>query len=379
MEGRDQLIGSLLGAGALLVVGGCDDWHVRRDTILPTQLSLLVEDRDGQPLSVVMDLRRNTQNQLDVRVSEGQRLFDGEHLWDVVIHKDGAGYKVRLSDLIEDRSRDLPLLSATEPELVALDRANVWVRTSGGLVHCALTRGMCEASPDSGGSALDHMGPGRGFKLALEPGGDLRLTLPLDSDDAGQVILQNVRRVIGAHWVHEGFLKRDPTLDRVFRGRASLGAVPREVGVDGVLDEWISAQPLVVDSPWQIETGGDGWAGSRDASFSVSASRTTGEICFAGRVRDDHLVSGDEMLLQVADERWTFPLDGRPTSPGRAVVAKDWYGRRFEACVPVALPPSGTLPFFASFTDVDPGGDQTVLASAPSGEPEVFGTIRASP
>ena len=88
MEGRDQLRGSLLAAGALLMGAGCQGWHVQRDAILPTQLALLVEDRGGHPLSIVMDLRRNTRDQLDVRVSEGERLFDGRHLWDIVVHKD---------------------------------------------------------------------------------------------------------------------------------------------------------------------------------------------------------------------------------------------------------------------------------------------------
>lgn len=379
MEGRHLLNGSLLAAGALFLGAGCQGWRVQRDAILPTQLALLVQDRSGHPLSIVMDLRRNTRDQLDVRVSEGQRLFDGQHLWDIGLHREDAGYRVRLSDLISDQTRDLPLLSSTPPELVSFDRMNVWLRTSAGLVHCALTREMCEASAEAGHSALDHMGPGRGFKLVLEPDGDMRLTLPLDPDDAGQIILQNVDRVIGAHWIHEGFMKRDPTLDRVFRGRASLGAILHEVAVDGQLGEWSTAQPLVVDSPWQIESGADNWDGPGDASFSVTAAYSTGLVCFAGRVRDDHVGAGDEMTLQVGELRLSVPLDGRAVTPGVGVVSNDWYGRRFEACMPVTLPASGTLPFFAALCDADGEAGQTVLASSPEGEPDIFGTIRASP
>lgn len=372
MAGRHLLI-----LPALL--GGCESLEVHRDAILPTQLSLLVEDDAGQPLSVVMDLRRNTRNQLDVRVSEGLRLFDGRRLWALESVPAGEGFHVRLTEeLGRVKTRDLPVESATRPEVVSFDRMEVWLSTSGGLVHCALEEPRCERADEPARSPLDHMGPGRGFHVELTPTGDLRLSLPLDPDDQGQTILTNVKRVIGAHWVHEGFLERDPILDRTFRGRASLVAVPRAVALDGNLGEWGSAEPLVVDSPWQLFAGAPDWSGPLDASFSVTASRTADGVCFAGRIRDDHFVEGDRMMLHAGDATVDLPLATSMTEPGRVVVA-EWFGRRVEVCVPEHLSETGRMPFFASLTDVDPTQADTVLASAPVDDPSAAGSLKASP
>lgn len=362
-----------------MLLAGCGEWRSRRDHLLPTQLSLLVEERGGDLLSVVMDLRRNTRNQLDVRVSEGARLFDGRRLWSLASRSDADGYRVHLTDeLARGGERDLPFVSTTPPYFLAVDRQHVWMRTSTGTLMCALAEPPCVPTADTPGSPLDHMGPGRGFHVELTPNGDLRLSLPLDPDGSAQTILNDVKRVIGAHWVHEGFLERDAVLDRTFRGRASLVAVPRSITVDGQLTEWGGAEPLVVESPWQLDGGAPAWDGPRDASFSVTAARSPTGVCFGGRVRDDDLGPGDAMTLTVGSASVTLPLVAAGDVPG-GVVREDWYGRRFEACVDVALTAAGHLPFFAALNDVDGDAVATVLSSAPAGGLDEAGTLKVSP
>jgi hypothetical protein len=341
-----------------------------------------VEDTSGRPLSLVMDLRRNTRNQLDVRVSEGTRLFDGRHLWDLEVHtRPDETYAVRLKDLQKgdsavdrDPGRDLPLSSASAPTVLSINRQEVWFSTSGGVVHCALMRPMCEGVDKAPSAPLDHPGPGPGFHVTLDEQHHLRLTLPLDPDTSGQVILTNVARVVGAHWVHEGFLQRDAVLDRMYRGRGSIVARSHAVVPDGALADWHDAEPLVVDSPWQIEEGANQWSGPRDASFSVTAARTGDAVCFAGRVRDDDIEATDTMELRVDHEVVRLGL-AEAAQEGRVVVGRDWFGVRFEACLPVAAPSAGPLPFWASFRDVDGSDDTTVLSSAPVDDETVTGTI----
>jgi hypothetical protein len=368
-----------IGLGLLVVLSGCDIAHARRENILPTELSLLVEDNAGRPLSLVMNLKRNTRSQLDVRVSEGMRLFDGRHLWELRTHQAGQGWTVELDDILEpSQPRDLPLMSTSAPEIVTIDRMEVWLRTSGGLVHCALQRPMCEAATTSAHTQLAEEGPRAGFRLWLTPEGDLRLSLPLDPDQDGQTILNNVHRVIGTHWVHEGFLERDAVLDRTFRGRASLVAMPRDVLVDGDLREWTEAEPLVVDAPWQIQSGADAWAGPKDASFSVTASRTPERVCFAGRVRDDDVMAGDSLAIRFGATELEVPLGAAGPLDG-GFIGRDWFGSHFEVCSPDGARGTGQLPFVAALTDVDGSDGATVMSSAPIDEPDASGTIRVGP
>lgn len=372
-----------LALGVFALVGGCGDWRPVRTNPLPTQLAMLVEDGNGALLSLVMDLRRNTRNQLDVRVSEGTRLFDGRHLWDLQVHPAAEGYAVSLKDLLKgdsalspgrDKPRDLPFTSTSSPRLLSMDRDSVWFETSTGVVECALQRGGCKPAGSPPPSELEHPGPNAGFLVALDPQGNLRLTLPLDEVAGGQVILSNISRIVGTHWVHEGFLQRDPVLDRMFRGRGSIVAEPREITPDGRLAEWLDAEPLVVDSPWQLELGANHWAGPRDASFSVTAARGGSGVCFAGRVRDDQLGAEDHLDLRVAEHDLRIPLTG--AEPGtRVVVGPDWYGVHFEACLAEVPLTDRQAPFWASLHDVDGADDPTVLSTAPVDDTRVTGTI----
>lgn len=355
--------------GALLLLAGCTHALDARPAVLPTQLAVLVE-REGrdEPVSLVLDLRRNARDQLDVRVSGGARLWDGRHLWELTPTEDARGHGLRVADLRVAQGGDVPLFADAPLRLLALDRQHAWIALpNGARFRCALERPECkEAAPDP--LPMDHPGPGGGFHLRLEAGA---LSLDLPQPEDGQALLMDgVRRVIGVHWVHEGWLEQDPMLDRTYRGQASLVAEPHAVEVDGALGEWSGAQPLVVDAPWQIDSGGDHWTGPQDASFSVAAAVHDGALCVAGRVRDDAFTDADHLTVRVGAATLDVPLTGADAD---AASGGAWFSRTFEACLPTAAAPAAA--FAVQLHDHDPDG-VTVLASAPEPDGRTDGTVR---
>lgn len=370
MERRPRLL------TALALLEGCVDFRPPDDSILPTQLSLLVEEESGAMLSAVVDLRRNTRHQIDVRVSSGLRLFDGRRLWELdPVQRDGH-WNLRVRDLLGRTEHDLPLDAGEPPAVLAMNRDHVWVRRADETIRCVIDRPSCGPTAEAERPPLDHAGPGAGFHLRLL-GDEVLLVLPQDSDEEGEPILEGIRRIVGVHWVHEGFIERDPILDRTFRGRATLVANPRPVVLDGELDEWVDAQPLVVDSAWQIEDGAPSWEGPRDGSFSVTASTSAGGVCFAGRVRDDRAEHGDALEIVLGEHRLTVPLDGtRPEAPELRIGAES-FGFHFEACLPARLVGRARVPFAAVLNDADgAGAAPTVLATSPLPEGTPSGWVR---
>ena len=355
--------GALIG---LWGVAGCGQLGATSESILPVQLSLLVEQMDGTPLSVVVDLRRNTRQQLDVRVSRGQRFFDGVHLWEMFAVRNDDAFSYRLQDLLSHTSRDLPMRMSTAPDLLGIDHNQVWVGQGDRIFECTFARWSCMPASEVGRFPYEHQGPGRGFHVRQE-GAQVLLTLPMDPTGAGEPILDDVRRVLGLHWIREHFLQSDPVLNRMFRGRADLEAPDLDVVVDGDLDEWIDSHPVVVDAPWQIEAGPPSWSGVQDASFSVAAVRSGENTCFAGRVRDDHLVEGDLLHIRLGDQDVPVRLVDAPS---------DWFGVRFERCVPFSLG-SASVPFGVLLDDEDPGEAPTRLSTSPELLGHPTGSLRA--
>jgi len=352
VDGRRSVGALLLAVG--LGLGGCDQLASTSDAVLPVQLSLLVELDDGSPLSVVVDLRRNTRHQLDVRVSRGMRFFDGVHLMEATpIVADGAT-TLRFNELLSHRWRDLPMRMGRQPEILAMRMGEVSIKVADRVFTCDTDRWSCLPAVAPNELPYEHPGPGRGFHLWVEDGTAL-LTLPMDETDAGEPILRGIKRVIGLHWVRERIFEGDKILDRLYRGRSDVRVDVGSVTVDGELDEWASAVPTVVDSPWQLDDGAASWAGPRDASFSVAAMRSGTELCFAGRVRDQAIGPGDRLELVAGALHVDLDLTQTP---------RDWFGGRFELC---QAHPGGTgvLPFAATLTDVDPQEEPTVIASAP--------------
>ena len=365
--------------------------------LLPTQLSVVVLRRDPfapadhalRPVSAVLDLRRNSQDQLDVRVSEGLRLWDGRHLWEISPTFDARGHGLRVGDLRANRAGEVPLYAAEPLDVVGMTRRDLWVRLPNGAVfECVLDRPACEASRVED-LPLTHPGPGVGFTLSLE-NGELRLQMPF-SVGATALLLDHVEMVLGVHWVHEPWLDKDPVLDRTYRGTGTLVALPRSVTLDGRLDEWPGTLPLVVDAPWQIDSGGTSWGGPRDAGFSIAAARPTAgapeaqnaagapeaktTVCFAGRARDDEWTPDDTLTLTVGESQRKVALDGPSTD--LAKVRPEWFSVSFEVCMPVEMGTEDAA-FSAVLTDRDADG-VTVLTSAPmvAGRPQ--GALRFSP
>ena len=370
----------ILSIPLLSVLLGCARSVAPSQALLPTQLAIVAEQQGAAPdagpsaVSVVLDLRRNSRDQLDVRVSNGVRLWDGRHMWEITGTEDALGHGLHVQDRQAQRGGDIPLHAADPLHVIGMTRRDVWVELANRQVfRCALDRPDCEAAAMDA-LPLTHPGPGAGFELSLQDGA-LMLTLPFTEGEPA-TLLEHVTRLIGVHWVHEGWLPQDPMLDQAYRGRAQIMAPARDVVEDGDLADWSDAEPLVVDAPWQVEAGADHWGGASDASFSVAAARqkhsgasrggasrggASGEACFAGRVRDDAWTADDVVVLRIGSaERRALPLpDGA-------------FSRTFEVCTEV---PAGELPFVAAYVDHDADGT-TTLSSAPLNDGKTEGRIR---
>jgi hypothetical protein len=323
--------------------------------VLPSELSVLAENLAGEPVSLLLALQRNSRDQLDVRVAEGAQMFDGRRVWSFEATETQLDVVDRMSG---ERRR---LASRRPPRLLAVVAQRAWLEEPGGPVACDLRTGACapRALPEL---PLAHTGPGRGFAVSLDRG-TLRVRLPQDESD-GVALATGLSRLIGVFWARAGGAE-EAVVHRTFRGRARVHALPHPVTPDGVLDEWSNAAPLVVEAPWQLQAGGEGWRGERDGSFSVAAAWTADSRCFAGRVRDDHLGPGDTLTLSVANALRTLPLTD--AAPPGASLGRELFGASFEVCFPTReLPARGTHPFAATFTDVDPGEATTLLSSAPT-------------
>lgn len=351
--------------------------------LLPTQLAVVAE-RDGaagvEPVSLVLDLRRNSRDQLDVRIAPGLRLWDGRHLWEVKASLDARGHGLRVSDLKAGRGGDIPLFGAEPLLVVGVTRRSAWVQLPNrAIFECELSRSECAESPVDP-LPMSHPGPGSGFALVLEDG-ELKLRLPFGSSDA--ILLDHVRRLVGVHWVHETWLDHDPLLDRTYRGRGTLTAVSRQVTPDGDLRDWSDAEPMVVDAPWQVEAGAEGWSGPRDASFSIAVAHSDGKgplLCFAGRVRDDEWTPSDVLVFRVGGETTRVPLGLASGGDLGASVRAGWFSRSYELCPGVLFAasgqlPAGDVPFSASFEDHD-DDSSSVISSAPTLNGAGEGAIR---
>ncbi len=365
----------ILSTPVLSLLLGCARSVAPSQALLPTQLAIVAEQQGAAPdaipsaVSVVLDLRRNSRDQLDVRVSNGVRLWDGRHMWEVTETEDALGHGLHVQDRQAQRGGDIPLHAADPLHVIGMTRRDVWVELANRQVfRCALDRPNCEAAAMDA-LPLDHPGPGAGFELSLQDGA-LKLKLPFTEGEPA-TLLEHVTRLIGVHWVHEGWLPQDPMLDQAYRGRAQIVAQARDVAADGDLGDWSDAEPLVVDAPWQVEAGADHWGGASDASFSIAAARqkhsgasrggASGEACFAGRVRDDAWTADDVVVLRIGDaELRAVPL------PDSA------FSRTFEVCAEV---PAGELPFVAAYVDHDADGT-TTLSSAPLNDGKTEGRIR---
>lgn len=366
----------------LLLAMGCED--NRNHRFLPSQLSLLLQLEDGTQESVVVELGRDLRDQLDLRVSPGLRYYDGLHIWEW----DGAGWKDRV------RGRLLPL--PEKGELLGVDRSTIWLRQGTKQLACDMrqlpewsgtpvsraSRGIrCEERNEAPSIRLTHPGPGSGFSVWLADH-QVHVRLPAEEDPQGEIVAREVSSILGVRWVDRTRKSTRPAFERLFRGRAVLAVESLPVEVDGNLEEWSSLVPLVVEQQWHLEEGGANWGGAPDASFSVAVAEDQGRLCFAGRLRDDHLSPGDHLLLRLDQQKWELPLEDLSSSSHsflsapdlKVVFEREWYEARYEFCV---APPKieRRYPFSLSWIDVDPGQSPTVLSTAATQEDRPLGAL----
>lgn len=339
----------------LALLAGCDRLAPARRALLPSELSVLAETTDGEPLSLFLGLRRNSRDQLDVRIADGAQVYDGRRVWALEDAPNGL--------TVVDRVTGDRVLFAAGPgaRLLALHQRTAWLEGPAGTLACSLKDGRCGMEPLPA-LPLDHPGPGNGFALALD-GDTLRVHLPQERVD-GIVLAEGVARVIGVYWVRGSTGEADTVVHRTFRGRARVHAQARGVSADGDLGDWPDAAPLVVEAPWQLQSGADGWSGERDASFSVAAAWSADTVCVAGRIRDEDVRDGDVLTVRVGGTARAFPLTG--PAPAGGALERGWLGAAWETCLPLPTAAGARLPFAVSYADTDGDGPVTVLASAPA-------------
>ena len=346
-----------------LAVAGCER-PVR--PLLPEEVSVLAETVSGEPVSLLVSLQRNARDLVDVRVAEGAQVYDGRRVWRLERAEDGS---VSIADRVTGESHRFA--AGKSPEINQVAARTVFLETPDEVLACSMKDGRCgpgEPLP----LRLTHAGPGEGFRVALD-GGTLRLFLPRQ-EPGGIELATGVRRIVGIYWVRDATGEADRVVNRTFRGRARVHAVAAPVVVDGDLHDWVGAAPVVVEAPWELESGADGWHGATDGSFSVAASWIGERVCLAGRVRDDHVVAGDTLRLRLENVDRTVALDA--AVDGDVWVRPEWLGASWEACVPTqALPSRGHLAFVLAQTDVDPGEPTTVISSSPAEADGVMGEL----
>ncbi len=322
---------------------------------LPAAVVVVVAREDGAMVSLLIDLERNERRELDVRVADGARVFDGGEVWSF---EDGA-----IRGLVSGRA-----FGAPNGSLARVDAHAGWFVAADEVVRCPITGAACAPAPLTA-LADTHAGPSAGFRVHLRDG-VVSLQLPADpTPEDATPLTAGVARILGVVWVPGHAPKAIPQVDRTFRGRAPVRAIAGPVTVDGSLDEWAGAEPAVISAPWHLERGGAAWGDARDASWSVAARVTPeGQVCFAGRVRDDARDDADALAFTLGDDAWSLPLVAGATPS--AAVAREPYGARYELCRPAGDLAAGRTPFRAVLHDVDPDG-VTELASAPlvRGEP----------
>jgi hypothetical protein len=349
--------------------------------VLPVQLSLMVQLQDGSVRSLLVELGKVADHQMDVREVEGPLLYDGRHLW--------LWREDRLQDLLGALQVELP----RSGELLGIDRNTIWMRSAEGTFRCDMTQKpmwtgtpakdpnvVCAPTTDEVSLRMSHPGPGDGFRVSLRDS-SVRLRLPADEDE-GQTIRQDVAKILGLRWVREP--RAGDHIESFYRGQASFTAQDLQVQVDGDLREWGEGMgPLVVQRTWQVEEGRDTWSGPQDASFSVAVVRSTTDVCVAGRIRDDERMEGDTLIVYLDQNQIVLPFwmllsnaQAQSTTPDRNLaVGRDWYGTHYEACLPL---PShqNRLSFSITYADVDAAGT-TRLSTAPYDSPA--GVLHLSP
>lgn len=218
-------------------------------------------------------------------------------------------------------------------------------------------------------------GPGDGFRLFSR---DDKLLLHLPHMGSPIPIAHGVSRVFAVGLFNEGELDEDTLelLDIEFRSVDAIPSSPLNADLDGDLDEWSHQRAVAISSPGHVVTHPEDWGGPRDASVSVAARTWHGEVLLAVRVRDDQIMPGDHVTIELGPQlKISLDLGREDACPERVRCVEDetaLFGRAFELALPaVRGAPSGPaeqlgLPLVVRYADRDAHGPLVELASAPS-------------
>jgi hypothetical protein len=129
-----------------------------------------------------------------------------------------------------------------------------------------------------------------GHYYGLKPGDAVSVTVNIPT--AGEYLIYTSHLVRAA-----------PKPERV----AEAARAPGPVAIDGLLDEWDTAQPLPVDSREQILRGGAAWPGPEEASFTLAWMWDDDNLYVASDVRDpDHVQTEVGPSAWRGDTQWLY-------------------------------------------------------------------------
>ena len=351
---------------------------------LPRAVAVAMVAVGGQPVTAYFSVVPNPRGHIDVRVANNLRLPGERAIFE--IRPDSPERTTwSLHEAIGQARVPLHLPGTVAVRPVRFESSTAWLfPTDGPGYRCDLHSGDCAPTASYPSLELTHSGPGSGFRLALEDR-TLRFRQPHQPDDGpGEIVATRVLDVLSIRWLHDlpdaAVMEH---LDRTFRGRGTLHAGDGAVVVDGDMDEWDVAEPVVVDAPWQAATR-EHWHGPSDASFSVAARVDGARVCFGGRIRDDELSSGDQLAFALGAERATLTLATGEFVTGSAdpidlvaVVTPEAFGWHFEACElrPTRTSDRREVAFAAWYRDQDGADAPDELATAPVDGDTPTGTL----
>jgi hypothetical protein len=219
-----------------------------------------------------------------------------------------------------------------------------------------------------------RLGPDRGFSVRLE---EQRLVLGLPHAEGGGdlALLDRTDHIVAVHWIAGETVpweRLDPLQAR-FKSAGSVVARAQGCKIDGDLREWSGDEALAVEGLGHLQQGGYRWQGVRDASFALAARLSPEVLCLAVRIRDDHLLEGQDLLvIDTGQARFELPMPAGPERMVREGLQIAFTDRApFGAGAEMSLDPSawtvteGSVPLRVLYQDVDPGEEPTLLASAP--------------
>ena len=354
---------------------------------LPTVVNVVARLHDGEYVSLLVDLRVPRERP-GLRVSRGLVSYNGQQLLELepstrVTAGGGAICELRIADLLRAGTFSVQVSEARADqrlEVVHLENRSALLRLTDGSDVAALwevglyTGELHELAEAHATQRFERFGPQRGFAIYMADD-SIMLSLPREDRSEDLRLLRGVDGVVSVNWIaEEGFPGSGlDVLERRFKMAGSVVASAQLSVPDGDLQEWSSDAALSVGSTANVSGGLVSWSGPRDASFALAARLTPDALCAAVRLRDDHILPGQDRVVIVTDlARYELAVPEAPVviqQQGMTAAFTDQasFGVGLELCLePTTWSPSGGhVPFRVLFHDMDPDQEVTTIASAP--------------